>query len=203
MGSCSSNSTHWIYDVFLSFRGEDTRKSLVADLYVALSNKGILTFMDDELPRGMGIKPELERAIEGSRISIVIFSKNYSSSSWCLNELLKIMDCCATYNQVIVPVFYDVDPSDVRHQKGRFGEHLDALDATPDMLSKWKTVLTKAANISGWDASIFSQDYDLVDHIGYWVWGDWVKQPWPKSSTIGFMADSSIDVSLKILEKLV
>jgi hypothetical protein len=31
---------------------------------------------------------------------------------------------------VVVPVFYEVDPSEVRHQKGQFGENFD------DLLSK-------------------------------------------------------------------
>ncbi|OIT05497.1 tmv resistance protein n [Nicotiana attenuata] len=87
--SCFSSvqTFRWSYDVFLSFRGEDVRKIFVDHLYVA-------TFKDDEnLERGKSISPDLMRAIEESRISLVIFSKNYANSTWCLDELVKIMKC--------------------------------------------------------------------------------------------------------------
>ena len=74
----SSSTPRWSYDVFLNFRGEDTRKSFTDHLYNALKNKGILTFRDDEnLERGKFISQELVKAIEESRFAIVIFSINY------------------------------------------------------------------------------------------------------------------------------
>jgi hypothetical protein len=86
--SSSSSSRHrWNYDVFLSCRREDTRKNFTDHLYTALIQAGIHTFRDDnELPRGEEISPQLVKAIEGSRISIVVFSKHYASSRWCLDE---------------------------------------------------------------------------------------------------------------------
>ncbi|KAM7466167.1 hypothetical protein LguiB_013729 [Lonicera macranthoides] len=80
----------WNYDVFLSFRGEDTRRNFTDHLYDALTRAGIHTFRDDDqLPRGKHIPFQLMKAIEESRISIIIFSENYASSRWCLNELVK------------------------------------------------------------------------------------------------------------------
>uniref|UniRef100_A0A6N2KBW2 TIR domain-containing protein n=1 Tax=Salix viminalis TaxID=40686 RepID=A0A6N2KBW2_SALVM len=74
--------------------GEDTRKTITDHLYSALIQAGIHTFRDDnELPRGEEISPQLLRAIEGSRISVVVFSRNYASSTWCLDELVKIIEC--------------------------------------------------------------------------------------------------------------
>ncbi|KAM7465503.1 hypothetical protein LguiB_013065 [Lonicera macranthoides] len=110
----------WKYDVFLSFRGEDTRKTFVHHLYSALHQRGIFTFRDDErLERGKSIALELLKAIELSRFAIVVFSKNYASSSWCLDELAKIMDCHNNNNNkymaaqfTVIPIFYDVQPSD-------------------------------------------------------------------------------------------
>uniref|UniRef100_A0A6N2M4J1 TIR domain-containing protein n=1 Tax=Salix viminalis TaxID=40686 RepID=A0A6N2M4J1_SALVM len=88
------SETRWSNDVFLSFRGEDTRKNFTDHLHSALIQAGIRTFKDDNnLPRGEEISPQLLRAIEGSRISVVVFSKNYASSTWCLDELVKIMEC--------------------------------------------------------------------------------------------------------------
>jgi len=142
--------------VFLNFRGEDTRHNFVYHLNVALSNAGIKTFIDNQLEKGTKLKPELMRAIEGSRISIVVFSKSYITSSWCLEELERIMKCRKN-GQVVVPIFYYVDPSVLRHQKGGYGKALQATakrssggERMKDVLSNWTTTLTEAANIPGW-----------------------------------------------------
>ncbi|GKB58686.1 TMV resistance protein N-like protein [Tanacetum coccineum] len=141
----------WTYDVFVSFRGEDTRKNFVDHLFAALKGYGINTFNDNEkLDRGRSIAPKLLEAIEESAIAIVIFSKNYASSTWCLDELVKIMSCHKTKGQRIYPVFYDVDPSDIRKQQGHFGEGFGQHHRT-DKVQIWRGVLVEAANLSGWD----------------------------------------------------
>ena len=90
----SLRTGRWIFDVFLNFRGEVTRHNILRLLYAALVHNGISTFKDDKvLERGKPIPSELYNAIEGSRFSVVIFSKNYASSSWCLDELTKIVEC--------------------------------------------------------------------------------------------------------------
>ncbi|XP_060201568.1 disease resistance protein RPV1-like isoform X2 [Lycium barbarum] len=142
------------YHVFLSFRGEDTRKTFVDHLYEDLVQVGISTFRDDEeLRRGTEIRPELLQAIEDSMISIVVFSKNYASSSWCLDELLKILECREQHGQLVTPVFYNVNPSEVRRQAGTFGkafaEHKKRFGKKK--VESWKSTVTKAANLSGWD----------------------------------------------------
>ncbi|VVA34045.1 PREDICTED: TMV resistance [Prunus dulcis] len=60
---------------------------------------------DDELRRGEEILSTLLTAIEDSKISVVVFSKNYASSKWCLEELVKILDCKKS-EQLVIPVFY-------------------------------------------------------------------------------------------------
>ncbi|XP_023757844.1 TMV resistance protein N isoform X3 [Lactuca sativa] len=120
------SSQSWKYDVFLSFRGEDTRKTFVDHLYMALEQQGIYTYKDDEtLPRGNSIRPSLLKAIEESQIAVVIFSENYADSSWCLDELACIMKCKKTKGQIVMPIFYDVDPSEVRKKKRKYGEAFD------------------------------------------------------------------------------
>ena len=115
--SSSSSSRKWKYNVFLSFRGEDTRRSFIDHLYTTLKQKGIFTFRDnEELERGKPIKPELLVAIEESLYAIVIFSKNYASSTWCLDELVKIMECKDKIGLIVHLIFYDVDPSEVRNR---------------------------------------------------------------------------------------
>ncbi|PNY14991.1 disease resistance protein (TIR-NBS-LRR class) [Trifolium pratense] len=117
-----------IHDVFLSFRGEDTRVSFTSHLNTSLLNAGIKVFRDDDsLQRGDIISTSISRAIEQSQIAVIVFSKNYADSRWCLDELVKIMECSKSTGQVILPVFYGVDPSEVRHQNGEFGRAFQSL----------------------------------------------------------------------------
>ncbi|KAG5564746.1 hypothetical protein RHGRI_000821 [Rhododendron griersonianum] len=156
---CSSSfipiSPQWVYDVFVSFRGADTRTKFTSHLFAALEDNGFRTFRDDkELERGEFINDGLLKAIEGSRISLIVFSKDYAGSRWCLEELVKIMDCRETFKQIVVPIFYDVVPSDVRKQTGvlqvAFANHKKRLREEPDgKVEKWRAALTKAANLSG------------------------------------------------------
>lgn len=152
-----TSQKYWSYDVFLSFRGEDTRKSFVDHLYTTLHDKGIHAFRDDiELRRGKSISPELLNSIEKSRFAVVIFSKNYADSSWCLEELTKIVECNKQKGQTLIPVFYSVDPSMVRKQKGSYGEafakHEENLKGeSTDRIQAWRDALKEAASISGYD----------------------------------------------------
>jgi hypothetical protein len=148
-----------MYDVFISFRGEDTRRNFTAQLHRALSIKNIKSYIDYDLAKGDEVGPALSKAIEDSRMSIVVFSKNYATSKWCLNELLHILKCRELHGQVVIPVFCDIDPSDVRRQTGsyemalaRYESELANNKSHVDKVCEWKTALTLAANISGWDS---------------------------------------------------
>ena len=143
----SATSISRNYDVFLSFRGGDTRKNFTDHLYTTLTSYGIHTFKDDEeLEKGGDIASDLLRAIEESTIFIIIFSKNYAYSRWCLNELVKIIERKSQKESLVLPIFYHVDPSDVRNQKGSFG---DANEEKKEMVQKWRIALRKAANLCG------------------------------------------------------
>ncbi|GKB71767.1 Toll/interleukin-1 receptor domain-containing protein [Tanacetum coccineum] len=106
----SSTQKSFKYDVFISFRGEDVRKNFIAHLSAALKREGIHTFKNDDLPIGEKLAVENQKAIEDSRILIIVFSKNYASSSWCLDELVKIMECHKMTEQIVCPVYIDVEP---------------------------------------------------------------------------------------------
>ncbi|MED6112668.1 hypothetical protein PIB30_063664 [Stylosanthes scabra] len=145
----------WKYDVFLSFRGKDTRYVFTRNLYEALSRKGIHTFFDDDdIQSGDEITPTLLTAIQESRIAIIILSPDYASSSFCLDELVHILRCIKANNRLVVPVFYDVDPCDVRHQRNKFKEAMDKHEKRykDDMnkVQKWKEALHQVANLSGY-----------------------------------------------------
>ncbi|XP_042960535.1 disease resistance protein RPV1-like [Carya illinoinensis] len=162
-------SSQWNYDVFLSFRGEDTRNGFTGHLYHALDQKGINTYKDDvELRRGEEISPALLKAIQESKISIVIFSENYASSTWCLDELLKILECKESKQQKVFPVFYKVEPSTVRQQKNSFKEALDKHeDKFKDdaKVQKWKTALKQAADLSGFHLKIEENESKFIEEI--------------------------------------
>ncbi|XP_030935957.1 toll/interleukin-1 receptor-like protein [Quercus lobata] len=155
--SCSSSSSKGgKYDVFLSFRGEDTRKRFTNHLYTTLKQKGISTFKDDEkLKRGTSITPELLKAIEESRFAMIILSWDYASSKWCLIVLTKIVECMKKTGLVVLPVFHYVDPSDVRNHRGTFAEafdkHEESFKDNMRNIETWKAALTKVADLAGWD----------------------------------------------------
>ncbi|KAL7205251.1 hypothetical protein ACSBR2_018228 [Camellia fascicularis] len=152
--SSSLTPPRWSHDVFLSFRGEDTRNNFTGHLYMALVRAGINTFMDDdELPRGQNISCELLKAVDESRISIVVFSKNYASSRWCLDELSRIIECRHTLGQLVLPIFYDVYPTEVRKQSGCFEEAFakfeDSYAHATGIVQRWRAALSEAANLAG------------------------------------------------------
>ncbi|XP_074375106.1 disease resistance protein RPV1-like [Apium graveolens] len=170
----SSSSTSVTWDVFLSFYGEDTRKNFTSHLYSALDEAGILTFRDDPaLEKGQEISSGIHNAIRDSKMFIVVISDNYASSSWCLNELVEILSCKKTENQV-VPVFYYVDPTDVRRQTGSFGDALDYHEKlhSPDMINKWKSALAQIGEVSGYHLKNHANEYEskiiqnIVEKVG-------------------------------------
>ncbi|KAB2598623.1 TMV resistance protein N-like [Pyrus ussuriensis x Pyrus communis] len=165
----ASSSSSWKYDVFLNFRGEDTRKIFVGHLYSALRRKAINTFIDaEELRKGNDLS-ELLAAIESSRLSIVVFSPDYASSTWCLKELVKILACMDAKKQIVVPIFYQVDPSEVRKLKRSFAEALpqNEGESSAEMkeVESWRSALTRAANLSGWDSRKYEDDAKLIEEI--------------------------------------
>ena len=120
----------------------------------------IPTFKDDiNLQKGGEIASELLKAIQMSRIAIIVFSKNYATSGWCLDELVQILECKNQAGMLVLSIFYDVDPLHVEHQTGTFGEAFTAQEERfrngnlpENKLEKWRAALTEAASLSkGWD----------------------------------------------------
>ncbi|KAF8087964.1 hypothetical protein N665_0558s0015 [Sinapis alba] len=152
MDSTSSLSrSRYIHDVFPSFCGQVVRKTLLSHFLEGLKREGINTFIDNGIMRSESINSELVRAIKEARIAIVILSKNYASSSWCLNELQLIMECRLTLGQTVMTIFYEVDPSDA------FEETCDG--KTDEEKQRWRQALTQVAVIAGehsisWEAEM-------------------------------------------------
>ena len=149
----SSSTDRWKYDVFLSFRGKDTRNNFMDHLFIALKEKGISTFKDDEkLEKGKFLSLELLKAIEESRFAIVILSKDYAAPTWCLDEVAYIIACKKDIKMAILPVFHYVDPSNVRKQMETFARAFDEHEKKEKKtrVDKWRDALRQVGNLAGW-----------------------------------------------------
>ncbi|QHO09907.1 TMV resistance protein N [Arachis hypogaea] len=149
----AGSSSHFKYDVFLSFRGY-TRLRFIDTLYHALINKRIVTFRDsEELRIGEELEGALLEAIERSRMSILILCDEYPASKWCLDELVKIMECSENgRKRPVLPVYYYVEKSDVQYQ---LNEYAKAMAAHKEKgrynhkLESWKSALSQVGKIYG------------------------------------------------------
>ncbi|MED6113046.1 hypothetical protein PIB30_067397 [Stylosanthes scabra] len=166
--SSSSSPMATRYDVFISFRGEDTRNGFTSHLHSALRRNHIDTFIDYRIPKGGAVWDDLVDAIRNSKLILVIFSQNYASSKWCLRELVEIMKCKNKNQQVIViPVFYKIEPTHVRNQTGSyrtaFGEHERCLKRS--IVEQWRTALFQASSISGFHSHHHRHEAELIEEI--------------------------------------
>ncbi|XP_056175515.1 disease resistance protein L6-like [Syzygium oleosum] len=151
-GESSAND----YEVFLSFRGPDTRQGFTDCLYHEMLEANIHVFFDEEeLHVGKEIAGELPTAIEKSKIYVPIFSKGYALSPWCLHELAHMVECTKSKpsEKVIMPIFYDVKPRDVRLMSPRYvcalKEHEKKFGCQTRL--KWEDALKSVAQIKGWE----------------------------------------------------
>ncbi|KAL4388370.1 hypothetical protein GQ457_09G031320 [Hibiscus cannabinus] len=152
MASSSSSSRRMKHHVFLSFRGEDTRLNFTAHLLEALERKGLDVFFDEKkLERGEELSPALSRAISASSLFIIILSPDYASSKSCLTELSDIMDRKDNHGQIVLPIFYHVDPSHVRNLGGSFKASFDEHESKGiDQVHQWKKAFVRVGKLKGW-----------------------------------------------------
>ncbi|KAF8029395.1 hypothetical protein BT93_E1945 [Corymbia citriodora subsp. variegata] len=151
----SSSEPKTIYHVFLSFRGTDVRNNFLGHLYKALDLKGIYTYIDSkELRKGEQIELALMKAIKKSQVAIIVFSENYASSSWCLEEVAKIMECKEERDLKVFPVFYKVEPREVRTPREKYREamvrHEFKFGKNSEKVKRWEKALFNASSLSGW-----------------------------------------------------
>ncbi|KAK2974048.1 hypothetical protein RJ640_006240 [Escallonia rubra] len=151
----TTSGSPFAYHVFLSFRGEDTRKTFTDHLYTALVQAGFQTFRDNEsIERGKYLNSELPKAIKQSRISIVVLSKTYASSTWCLDELVTILECKKTHGNDVLPVFYDVEPSEVKKREGSFEKAFERYENEVEEEGDLEKRMELAKRLEGWKAAL-------------------------------------------------
>ncbi|EEF39695.1 conserved hypothetical protein [Ricinus communis] len=172
MASTSSTPPQRKYDVFLSFRGLDTRNGFVSHLFKALSEKQIITFKDENLDRGEQISDTLSQTIKESYVSVVIFSKNYACSAWCLDELVTILQCNKEMGQVVLPVFYEIDPTEVQELTGSYGNALmnHRKEFENCLVESWSHALMEIAAMAGFVSWNTKPESKLIDEIANRTW---------------------------------
>ncbi|XP_028797837.1 TMV resistance protein N-like [Neltuma alba] len=152
-GSSSSRPIH----VYLSFKGDHETCRFTDRLWAALESDDLNTFWDDKkLDPGDSIilPPHSLKPIRQSNISIVVFSKNYASSIWCLEELSEIAARIHETRYTAFPIFYDVHPSEVQNQSNSFetafAGHEQRFTANLRKLHNWRSAMKQVADLSGW-----------------------------------------------------
>ncbi|XP_031401816.1 disease resistance protein TAO1-like [Punica granatum] len=152
----ASALSEWKYDVFVSFRGEDKRKSFMSHLFRAFEHAEISCYHDVDWDQcGRIVGPMLLEAIRVSRIALVLFATHNSNSRRCLNELVEIVNCDGQlyrdHGHMVVPIFFDVEPTDVRRQQGEVGRGLEssAAEQGEAKAAAWRAVVDEEGNRSG------------------------------------------------------
>ncbi|KAL3746821.1 hypothetical protein ACJRO7_015719 [Eucalyptus globulus] len=143
------------YQVFLNFRGPDTRYGFTDFLYYGLVDAGVCVFRDEEELRvGEVIGGNLLRAINNSKIYIPIFSQTYASSKWCLRELAHIVENVSKSEgqKSIFPIFLDVEPEDIKLKTPRYSDALLEHEKKFSVEVKvWRKALAEVDEIKGWN----------------------------------------------------
>ncbi|CAI0442620.1 unnamed protein product [Linum tenue] len=162
------------HEVFLSFRGPDVRRTFADCLYKFLDHSKIRTFLDDEeLRKGEKIAPSLVEAIHESKVYIPILSQDYASSKWCLEELsLMVKSLNQNQGHILLPIFYFVEPRDVRRQEGSYSEafrrHSQEYDA--ETITEWKEALQVVGEMKGWHVTESDGQGDVIEKVFSEVW---------------------------------
>lgn len=156
--SSASSASARHHAVYFSVQREDPHKFTTDIIARSLGYRGVPTFEDNKQLRrnqiGTNLGEDLEEAIRKSKISVILFSKEYVYSSWCLEELVTILECRKKWGMIVLPIFYDVDPSNVRKQRGYAAKIVGIQRVGGFWRRRWTDALTQAANLCGWDHSV-------------------------------------------------
>ncbi|XP_056162596.1 disease resistance protein L6-like [Syzygium oleosum] len=168
-GTSTSNTSGGEYQVFLSFTGLDTCRTFTDSLHQALVDAGISVFTYDEGLRASDrISGNLLQAIDNSKLYILIFSKNYASSDRCLNELAEMVENASKYKedrkeQVILPIFYDVKPADVKLKTSLYKEAISNFNSKD--IERWRKALKEVCGYKGWELEKYSSYAELIQAV--------------------------------------
>ncbi|CAN1784502.1 Disease resistance-like protein DSC1 [Linum perenne] len=157
-------SGQWEYDVFLCFRGDDTRYGFTSHLMAALSDKQIKTFIDDNLNKTDSIN-QLISILERCALSVVVFSHKFADSVWCLEEVVAIARKMAESGHLVLPIFYKVQPSDVTDASGSYATTISRKFESDEDAKRWLDALKDVANCVGHTSQAIQIESELIKTI--------------------------------------
>eukprot|EP00253_Pinus_taeda_P026710 PITA_26710 len=161
------------YQVFINHRGPDVKKTFASILYRSLVKNGLKVFLDQsEMKEGEKITSQIEGAIRSASIHVAIFSPRYAESQWCLNELVLMRESGST----IIPVFYHVNPSELKRTNGLYAKalhnlenkktHEEKLRYDSTTIENWRNALFDVAGISGFELEACNDDEgELLENV--------------------------------------
>ncbi|KAH7307171.1 hypothetical protein KP509_22G048700 [Ceratopteris richardii] len=168
------------YDVFICHWCPDTQHNVVSVLRGMLLSKGISSFVVGygQNDGGSELNSGIIKQIENSRVHIIFLSPNFVSSKRCLEEIVYVMNIQrspgtsnASRKPKVLPIFYDVEPSTVRHQEAGKSYALDKVrGSTDEERERWASALKELSLLHGLEyktASTFQWEalYDIVKKV--------------------------------------
>ncbi|KAG0590527.1 hypothetical protein KC19_1G106300 [Ceratodon purpureus] len=162
MNDCEASTSGAVtenYDVFLNHRGPDVKATFVAHLEDALRCAGFRPFLDARsLMKGNPALKSIDQALDAAKVHVAVLSKRYAESKYCLNELVAMMRS----GKPVIPVFYDVEPEDLRWmKKGSFAEAFlkhKSKGRTQKKLQEWTDALGALAGITAFCSADYKRD---------------------------------------------
>ncbi|CAH2046356.1 unnamed protein product [Thlaspi arvense] len=130
------------HQVFINFRGDELRKNFISHLVEALQRSKINFFTDKQEQKGEDLS-NLFKRIEESKIALAVFSKRYTESRWCLDELVKIKQRVDLGQLKVLPIFYNVTTDHVKLLNGEFGSNFEIHQSRLEQpkIDEWKEAL--------------------------------------------------------------
>ncbi|KAG6664609.1 hypothetical protein CIPAW_02G105300 [Carya illinoinensis] len=130
------------HDVFISHRGPDTRRNIAGLLHDYLLKRGLRPFIDyRNLKAGEKLSEKIDTAIRECKVGVVVFSRRYCESYYCLHELALLLEL----PKIVIPIFYNVNPSQL--WVGHISNGTCVLDQIE--LERFSRALEKAKTIVG------------------------------------------------------
>ncbi|CAH2046326.1 unnamed protein product [Thlaspi arvense] len=150
--------------VFLNFRGADVRDSFISFLVDAMRIAGIKVFIDNDEMKGEDLNI-LFRRIEESKIALVVFSRRYMESKWCLNELVTIKKCIDEKKLVAIPIFFKVEPDELTELLDNACREIHGNAHDTHIMKKWMEALTCIKSKTGLTFKEKSNEANFVKEI--------------------------------------
>ncbi|CAN1342526.1 Disease resistance-like protein DSC1 [Linum perenne] len=171
--SCSSSSSapdqyytgEWDYDVFVCFRGKDTRRHFTSHLAGHLRRRSIRPFTDEKFDRTENIDVDLVKVLERSAMSVVIFSESFAESSYCLDEVASIAQRVERFGHRVLPVFYGVEPEEVEDRYASMIDDSELKQSPEEKKKRWMDGLKMVINHAGRTSKEFKDDYEMCNTI--------------------------------------